>query len=154
MKHEGDDDTNCSGCTWNDPQKLRKEAGRVRNRRTNRNHPNNSIVLIGQNTEKSPGDLWRLAVTQIPVTDHQLTLVEKNSHGLTKIIIRYYNWARGSTWNCAKKLQFDSTNKWYMHYTTSVLENETYKLLWDFKIQTDHLISARRPDLIIKKNIK
>ena len=31
----------------------------------------------------------------------------------------------------------------------------THKLLWDFEIQTDHLISARRPDLIIiniKKN--
>ena len=25
----------------------------------------------------------------------------------------------------------------------------THKLLWDFNIQTDHLISARRPDLII-----
>ena len=24
-----------------------------------------------------------------------------------------------------------------------------HKLLWDFEIQTDHLISARRPDLII-----
>ena len=30
------------------------------------------------------------------------------------------------------------------------LENETHKL-WDFDIQTDLLISARRPDLIIKK---
>ena len=30
-----------------------------------------------------------------------------------------------------------------------VLENDTHKLLWDFDIQTDHLISARRPDLII-----
>ena len=27
--------------------------------------------------------------------------------------------------------------------------NNTYKLLWDFNIHTDHLISARRPDLII-----
>ena len=36
-----------------------------------------------------------------------------------------------------------------MHNTKSVLENETHKLLWDFGIQTDHLISARRPDLII-----
>ena len=26
---------------------------------------------------------------------------------------------------------------------------DTHKLLWDFNIQTDHLISARRPDLII-----
>ena len=27
----------------------------------------------------------------------------------------------------------------------SVLKNETHKLLWDFEIQTDHLISTRRP---------
>ena len=41
-----------------------------------------------------------------------------------------------------------------MHSPASVLENDTHKLLWDFDIQTDHLISARRPDLIIinKKN--
>ena len=30
-----------------------------------------------------------------------------------------------------------------------VLENATLKILWDFNIQTDHLIPARRPDLII-----
>ena len=30
-----------------------------------------------------------------------------------------------------------------------VLENNTHKLLWDFDIHTDHLISTRRPDLII-----
>ena len=34
-----------------------------------------------------------------------------------------------------------------MHNPESVLGNETHKLLWDFKIQTDHLISARKPDL-------
>ena len=28
---------------------------------------------------------------------------------------------------------------------------DRHKLLWDFDIQTDHLISARRPDLIINK---
>ena len=28
------------------------------------------------------------------------------------------------------------------------------KLLWDFEIQTDHLISVRRPDLIIINNKK
>ena len=33
-----------------------------------------------------------------------------------------------------------------------VLENDTHKLLWDLNIQTDHLIPARRPDLIINKN--
>ena len=48
-----------------------------------------------------------------------------------------------------KKLKFDNTNKWYMHNPESILENGTHKILWDFEIQTDHLISARRPDLEI-----
>ena len=30
-----------------------------------------------------------------------------------------------------------------MHNPTTVLENETHSILWDFDIQTDHLISAR-----------
>ena len=36
-----------------------------------------------------------------------------------------------------------------MHNPAPVLENATHKVLWDFNIQTDHLIAARRPDLII-----
>ena len=36
-----------------------------------------------------------------------------------------------------------------MHNPAPVLENDTHKLQWDFDIHTDHLISARRPDLII-----
>ena len=36
-----------------------------------------------------------------------------------------------------------------MHNQAPVLENDTHKLLWDINIQTDHLIPARRPDLII-----
>ena len=48
-----------------------------------------------------------------------------------------------------KKFKFDHTSKWYMHKPAHVLENNTHKLLWDFNIQTDHLIPGRRPDLII-----
>ena len=43
--------------------------------RTSGDYPNYSIVENVQNTEKSPGDLRRLAVTQTPVKDHQLTLM-------------------------------------------------------------------------------
>ena len=32
---------------------------------------------------------------------------------------------------------------------TSVQENDTHELLWDFDIKTDHLITASRPDIII-----
>ena len=40
-------------------------------------------------------------------------------------------------------------NKWYMHNLAPVVENDTHKLLSGFDIQTDHFISARKPDLII-----
>ena len=41
-----------------------------------------------------------------------------------------------------------------MHNPAPVFENNTHKLLWDFDIHTDHLITARRPDLIIIKKKK
>ena len=75
--HEGNSDTNWNLCTWNNPKSLAKGAGRVGNRRTSQDHLNYSIVKITQNTEKSPGDLRRLAVIQIPVKDHQLMLLWK-----------------------------------------------------------------------------
>ena len=37
----------------------------------------------------------------------------------------------------------------YMHNPAAVLENDTHKLLRDFNIQTDNLISDRRSDVII-----
>ena len=57
-------------------------------------------------------------------------------------------------WEMCKKFNFDHTNEWYMHNPAPVLENNTHKLLWDFDIQMDHQISARRPDLIIINNKK
>ena len=36
-----------------------------------------------------------------------------------------------------------------MHNPAYVLENDTHKILWDFDIQTNHIVSARRPGLII-----
>ena len=42
-----------------------------------------------------------------------------------------------------------------MYDPAAVIENDTHKLVWDFDIQTDHQILARRPHLIItiKKRI-
>ena len=42
---------------------------------TSGDHLNYYIIESGQNTEKSPGDLRRLAVTQTPVKNHQLKLM-------------------------------------------------------------------------------
>ena len=44
-------------------------------------------------------------------------------------------------WEMCKKCKFDYTNKWYVHNSAAVMENDTYKL-WDFDIHTDHLMSA------------
>ena len=54
---------------------LLKSLGGFGSWRPSGDHPNNIIVENGQNTEKIPGELRRLAVTQSPVKDHQLTLI-------------------------------------------------------------------------------
>ena len=41
----------------------------------------------------------------------------------------------------------EAGDKWYEHEPESALENEDYKILWDFSIQTDHVIEAWRLDL-------
>ena len=41
-----------------------------------------------------------------------------------------------------------------MHNTASVLDNDAHELRWDIGVQMDHLISARRSDLIIINNKK
>ena len=73
MEHEGDGDTNCNWFTWNDPQRLGKGAGKLRNQKASgETNLDYSIIKMGQNTEKSPGNLRRFVVTQTPVKDHQV----------------------------------------------------------------------------------
>ena len=50
-------------------------TGRLRSWRTSGDHPNYYIIENGPNTEKSPGELRRLAVSQTPVKDHQLRVM-------------------------------------------------------------------------------
>ena len=54
-----------------------KETGGLGSWRTGGDHPNDSIIENGQNTEKSPGDLRIIAVTQTPVKNQMLTLMWK-----------------------------------------------------------------------------
>ena len=77
MEHEGDNYTNRDWCFWFSHQRIIKGTGELGGRRTSGDHSNYSIVQNGQNTEKSPGDLMRLAVTRTPEKDH-----EKNPQGV------------------------------------------------------------------------
>ena len=39
-----------------------------------------------------------------------------------------------------------------MHKPEPVLENVMHKILWNFEIQTDDLIPAKRPDFVMINN--
>ena len=67
MEKKGDGNASCNWCTWNNPQRIGNGTGRLGNKMTNRDRPDNCNIKIGQNIEKSPGDLMRLTVTQTPV---------------------------------------------------------------------------------------
>ena len=53
-------------------------------------------------------------------------------------------------WNLCKRYGIDHDRNWYNHTAEKVLENDKAKILWDFSIQTDHVIQARRPDIVVK----
>ena len=78
VENESDDDIDCNWCSWYIHQRIGKRTEKFSNKRTSGDHPNYSIIEIGQNTEKSPRDFGRLAVTKISVKDHQLTLMWKS----------------------------------------------------------------------------
>ena len=57
-----------------DTEVLLKRLEDMENKRTSGDHPNDYIIENGENTEKNPGDLRRLALTQTSLKDHQQTL--------------------------------------------------------------------------------
>ena len=85
MEHECDGDTNCNWYSQYSHQRFGTRKGG--NKRTSGDHPKHSIVVIDWNTEKSPGNRKRLAVTQTPMQNHQLTLVRKILQRIMIIII-------------------------------------------------------------------
>ena len=73
MEHESEGDTNCSRCSSDDPQRIAKGTEWLKIQRSG-NHSDDSIIKIGQDPGKSPGDLKRLAAIQNPVKKHPLML--------------------------------------------------------------------------------
>ena len=70
VEHESDDYTNCNWCSWCSHQRIGTWTGGHGNNRTGGDCLNYNIVEIGQNAEKSLGDLRRVAVTQTAVKNH------------------------------------------------------------------------------------
>ena len=75
---EGDGNTSCNWCTWNNLQGLLEGLEYLKIRgQMETIHPT-AIMRIGQNTEKDLEDLKRLDVVHIPMKYHQVTLVRKH----------------------------------------------------------------------------
>ena len=59
------------------------------------------------------------------------------------------NVARYVHWPLCKEGGFERADKWYEQKPEAVIENANFKLLWDFTIQCDRVIEARRPDIVL-----
>ena len=62
---------------------------------------------------------------------------------------RHDNQGKVVYWKLTRKCNFEAGDKWYEHEPERILENEDYKILCDFSIYIDHVIEARRPDLVV-----
>ena len=62
---------------------------------------------------------------------------------------RHDNIARIVYLELCKKFGLVGKVKWYIYKPASVIENDKVKILWDFIIQTDHVIQHRRPDIVV-----
>ena len=62
---------------------------------------------------------------------------------------RHENVARIIHWKLCKLYELDRAEKLLEHQPSSVQETDRTKVLWDFNIQCNHIIEARRPDIVI-----
>ena len=71
---------------------------------------------------------------------------------------RHDNVCRYIHWKLCEKYDFQRAQQWHEYEPDGVIENKGFKILWDFTIQCDTKIEARRPDIVhinkTKKEIK
>ena len=103
------------------------------------------INLVKARIDKSQGDsLCRMCRKVDESINHIVSGCSKLAEKECKR--RHDNLGKIVHWKLARKCNFEAEDKWYEHEPESVLENEDYKI---FSIQTDRVIEARRPDLVV-----
>ena len=65
VEHKIEGFTNYNWCSWYSQWMISTRTGGLRNHGTGGEYPNDSIIEIGQNPEKSPGVLWRFAAFKL-----------------------------------------------------------------------------------------
>ena len=56
--------------------------------------------------------------------------------------------ARYIHWQLCGKCGLERANSWYGQKPEGVVESENFKILWNFTVQCDRKIEARRPDIV------
>ena len=57
--------------------------------------------------------------------------------------------ARYVHWLLCNKGSLERAEKWHEQQPEALIENQNFKLLWDFIIQCDRFIETRRPDIVL-----
>ena len=52
-------------------------------------------------------------------------------------------------WSPLKRFNLSVSRNYWDHIPSAVVESSDVKLLWDFNIYTDHVLAARRPDIVV-----
>ena len=108
---------------------------------------------IKYNINKSGNStLCRICCTRNETISHIVSECGKLAQKNYKL--RHDSVGRYVHWQFCEKLGFNSARLWYEHGQESVVENENFKILWDFIIQCEHMIEARRPDIVVVNEVK
>ena len=137
--------------TWLKKENLQKETEFLRRAAQNKFMRTNYIKAKIERTQQN--SKCRLCVDRDETINHKISEYSKLTQRGYKSRL---DWVEKVIhWELCRKFKFDLANKWYIHDLESIQENETHKILGNFKIPRDHLILARRLDLIIinKKEI-
>ena len=87
------------------------------------------------------------------LTDETMNHIRSEYSKLTKKWKSRHECAgKGIDWELCKRLEFDYTDKLYIHKPESDLENEMHSIISDFKIQKDLQTPVRRLNLELTRN--
>jgi Reverse transcriptase (RNA-dependent DNA polymerase) len=91
--------------------------------------------------------MCRLCGVKEETVDHLVSCYEKIAQ--TDYKGRHDRVATLIHWSLCKQYGFPRSDNWWSHQAEKVLENDDFKVLWDFSIRTDKVIEAHRPDIVI-----
>ena len=103
--------------------------------------------------EKQHGDpTCRLCGEREETIMHVLSECKKIAQ--TEYKKRHDKVATWTHWRLCQIYNVPHSNNWYEHLAETVIKTPQVKILWDFNIQTDKVIEAIRPDIVVTNKDK